>query len=193
MGRHFVFFPAACFILTCVACLHGSCGAAFADQMNAGAQPEEDSGFMEELTEKAQKAKRLYEHTAEKIKNWSRKKLNTYLERLATYRPVLKKAGFDITQMRVRVGVVPRATVVCTQTKKLSSREREKLLEKHSDKEVLSLFLKLLFQAYDVKVSGYGTEAVWVTLSVTPHATTILVPEKESSENKAPPSKRGRQ
>ncbi len=142
-------------------------------------QGNKNGGLMKKLQKGAKKATRTVRKTAGRIENWSRKKLNQYLSRLAEYRPVLREAGFEINQMRVRVGLVPRATVICTQMKKLSKEKREELLEKHSDKEVLSLFLKLLFKAYEVDVSGYKTKAIWVTLSVSPHSTAVLEPKEE--------------
>ena len=145
-----------------------------AEEVNNGAD------IMDKLKEGAQKATKIYKSTADKIENWSREKLNNYLQRISSYRPVLREAGFKISRVRVRMGVVPRATIVCTQNDPLEKPKRKELLKKHSDKKVLTLFLKLLFKAYDTEISGYETRTIWVTLSVTPHSTAIMVPENKT-------------
>ncbi len=110
------------------------------------------------------------------LSDLSREQVNRFLEELETYRPMLETAGYRMGSVRVRMGLVPAVTVVCTQQRRLAEDERSRVLAEYEQDQLKTLFLKLLFRSDQIELSGYGARAVWVTISLNPHATVILEP-----------------
>lgn len=111
---------------------------------------------------------------AGKLSNWSKDRLNKFLDNLDTYKPMVKKAGFVLSGVRVRMGIVPAVTIINKQTRKLTETEWSQLHKRYKDDRIKSLFLDLLHRAQGISISGYQTRAVWVTISVNPHAVVVF-------------------
>ncbi len=95
------------------------------------------------------------------------------------YAPVLGEAGFEISQVRITLGVPPALAFRVKRLETLDEEEQEELLERHSGDETLSAILQALFAMSRFDAQGYDLQEIMIHSDLPPRVTMILVPAPE--------------
>lgn len=132
---------------------------------------------LEEVENRAGEIARRVVVEGAELSDWGQEQLNRFLDELGSYRPMLQEAGYEMSSVRVRMGVVPAVTVLCDRLRRTSEEQQRELLKRYDDDKFKALFLRLLFRSDRIELAGYEARSVWVTISLSPHATVVLEPK----------------
>lgn len=116
------------------------------------------------------------------VQDWSSNKLNAALEEFYSYIPIFREAGFDVSQISVEVGIIPKLDATFSQIKVLTPEEQQAVLKTQEKKYVLCFLLRSLFGVHNMKLSRFSLSSVTMSLSIPPH--TILSLEVKTEEPK---------
>ncbi len=140
-------------------------------------EPEQEPGLWSKLTEKAGDA------VAEAPRFLVKKAIDETEGLLETlnqdYAPVLREAGFEISQVRISLGMPPGLAFRVKRLETLGESEQEELLARHQDDETLAAILQALFAMSRFDAQGYELHEIMVYSEVPPRVTLILVPAPE--------------
>ena len=92
------------------------------------------------------------------------------------YAPVLREAGFDVSEVRVSIGVPPGLALRVRRVETVSEERQEEILAEHDDDETLAGILKALFALNRFEAEGYELKEIMVHSDLPPRVTMILVP-----------------
>ncbi len=95
------------------------------------------------------------------------------------YAPVLREAGFEISQARISLGIPPGLAFRVKQVEAVSESKQEELLEQRRDDETLSAILQALFAMQRFDAEGFELQEIMVYSELPPRVTLILVPAIE--------------
>ncbi|MEM7354372.1 MAG: hypothetical protein AAF657_26435 [Acidobacteriota bacterium] len=95
------------------------------------------------------------------------------------YTPILRDAGFEVSQVRATLGLPPEIAVRVKPLGSSNARQRDALLEKHAGDKILHGLLKGLFAIETLDVEGYALDEAQITAGIPPKATLILTPTTE--------------
>ncbi len=156
-------------IALALALLASACG------QEPNASDTEQEGLWSTLTEKAGDA------VAEAPRLLVRKAIDETESLLETlnedYAPVLREAGFEISQVRVSLGVPPGLAFRVKRLETISESMQAELLERHGDDETLAAILQALFAMGRFDAEGYELQEIMVHSELPPRVTLILVPD----------------
>ncbi len=93
------------------------------------------------------------------------------------YAPVLLEAGFEISQVRISLGVPPGLAFRVKQLEAIDASRQEELLERHRDDETLAAILQALFAMQRFDAEGFELQEIVVYSELPPRVTLILEPE----------------
>ena len=116
------------------------------------------------------------------VQDWSTNKLNAALEEFYSYIPIFREAGFDVSQVSVEVGLIPKLDATFSQTRVLTQEEQQNVLKTQEKKYVLCFLLRSLFAVHNMKLSRFSLSSVTMSLSIPPH--TILSLEVKMEDPK---------
>ena len=102
------------------------------------------------------------------------------------YSPVLREAGFEISEVRMTLGVPPGLAIRVRRVEIVSLSKQEELLDGHADDETLAGILKALFAMNRFDAEGYELKEVQVQSDIPPRVTLILIPTPEEHEGTVP-------
>ena len=108
--------------------------------------------------------------------NWTMDQVQNLLDNLSYYKPVLARAGYDITDFSVVVGVWSGLELNLKERHRVPLAIREKILEKHQDDILLASLLRSLYEVSKLRVEGYHPTATQLFLSYAPHTSVTFVP-----------------
>ncbi len=109
--------------------------------------------------------------------NWTTDQIGKLLEKFSVYQPILKRAGFDVTQFTIVVGVWSGLEVDLTESRRIPQSIRDKILEKHSDDVLLSSLLKSLYEVSKIQIKDYHSTTTQLFISYAPHTRVTFVPD----------------
>jgi len=112
----------------------------------------------------------------EKALDAASKKASEILAKLRSSASVIKKAGFEMGQVSVDVGIQPAVAVDFAMKKKVSEDEMKTLLEENKDNKILLAVLRTLSAVNKLDISGYKVEKITVVVSFPPKTTIVLTP-----------------
>ncbi len=92
------------------------------------------------------------------------------------YAPVLREAGFEISQVRITLGVPPGLAFRVKRLETVSEAKQEEILDSHRDDETLIAILHTLFAMNRFDAKGYDLHEIMVHSDLPPRVTMILVP-----------------
>ncbi len=141
-------------------------------------ETKEDEGLWSRLTEKATEAvSEAPAFLVQKAIDETEGLLETVTE---DYAPVLREAGFEISQVRIALGVPPGLAFRVKRLETLDEARQEELLEKHSEDETLSAILQTLFAMGRFEAEGYDLQEIMIQSDLPPRVTMILVPAPQA-------------
>ncbi len=141
---------------------------------------EEADGLWSKLTEKASGAvKEAPRYLVKKAIDETEGLLETLNQ---DYAPVLHEAGFDISQVRINLGVPPGLAFRVRRFETASESRQAELLERHRDDETLSAILQALFAMGRFDAEGFELHEIMVHSELPPRVVLILVPAAEQSQ-----------
>ena len=108
--------------------------------------------------------------------NWTMEQVQKLLDNLSYYKPVLRRAGYDITEFTVVVGVWSGLELNLEERHRVPLVIREKILEKHQDDLLLASLLRSLYEVSKIRVEGYHPTTTQLFLSYAPHTSVTFVP-----------------
>ena len=97
------------------------------------------------------------------------------------YAPVLHEAGFEISQVRISLGLPPGLAFRAKQIEIVSEARQEELLERHRDDETLIAILQALFAMQRFDAEGFELQEIMVYSELPPRVTLILEPTAANS------------
>ncbi len=108
--------------------------------------------------------------------NWTMEQVQKLLDNLSYYKPVLKRAGYDITDFTVVIGVWSGLELNLEERHRVPLVIREKILKKHQDDLLLASLLRSLYEVSKIRVEGYHPTTTMLFLSYAPHTSVTFVP-----------------
>ena len=91
--------------------------------------------------------------------------------------PVLHEGGFDVSEVRLSIGVPPGLALRVRRLETVSEARQEELLEEHGDDETLAAILGALFALSRFEAEGYELKEIMVHSDLPPRVTLILAPD----------------
>lgn len=107
---------------------------------------------------------------------WSTMTLQDSIKDFSSYLPVIKEAGFEVSEIRVEMSLIPSISAIFEQTKVLTEAEQKRILKQHEGKRVLSYVLQSLFKAYGTSLGQFKLEGVEIVISIPPSTTLLISP-----------------
>ncbi len=142
-------------------------------------EQEPEEGLWSKLTEKATEA---VSETPRILIQKAIEETERLLEKVnEDYAPVLREAGFEISQVRISLGVPPALAFRVKRLETLSEAQQEEILERHDDDEALSAILQALFAMSRFDAEGYELHEIMIYSDLPPRVTLILTPMLEDS------------
>lgn len=117
--------------------------------------------------------------------SWSTITVQDSIKDFSSYLPVIKEAGFEVSEIRVEMTLIPSISATFAQVKVLPEAEQKKILKHNEGKRVLSYILQSLFKAYGTSLGQFKLEGVEILISIPPSTTLLISPmtvEEKSSE-----------
>jgi len=124
--------------------------------------------------------------------SWSTITVQDSIKDFSSYLPVIKEAGFEVSEIRIEMTLIPSISATFSQVKVLPEAEQKRILKQHESKRVLSYILQSLFKAYGTSLGQFKIEGVEILISIPPSTTLLISPkstEEKSSEGEHATSK----
>jgi hypothetical protein len=104
------------------------------------------------------------------------KKSSSFLAKIREGSLVIQKAGFEVSQVAVDVGLRPAVHVDLVRKTKISDAAMKALLEENKKNKTLVAVLKALQTGNKLNVSGYSLRQVTIVATILPKTTFVLAP-----------------
>jgi hypothetical protein len=98
------------------------------------------AGLWEDMKEAAETAtekvketvkEKLYDasETFDEVQDWTIERVGEILENFSAYKPVIKEAGFEVGEIAVEVGLIPKLIVTFKQLERINEEKKNEMLE----------------------------------------------------------------
>ncbi len=74
---------------------------------------------------------KLYDasETFDEVQDWTIERVGEILENFSAYKPVIKEAGFEVGEIAVEVGLIPKLIVTFKQLERINEEKKNEMLE----------------------------------------------------------------
>ena len=141
------------------------------------------------LDHTGKKVKELYDYTGEGLKNMGSGTLEGTVRRFNEAIPYIEKAGYQVTEVELGLGVTPSIIPHLAPTHVLGKEERASLLDEVKDKTLITTVLTTLFKAGDmgrrVSFTGFDFMCLEIEVGIIPSITLRYKKNKASAEDES--------
>lgn len=137
-------------------------------------------GVKESVSVRAGEMKEIALQVAADAKEASVAKAKEILDQFNASLPVVREAGYTVTQVDVALGIPPKISASVTAAADMTAEHVEAVLAEHADKKFTVVLVKALFQAWklqnSIHIVGMKPRNMGVELGLIPAVTIKFVP-----------------
>ncbi len=141
----------------------------------AAQEPEDEKGRWQAAKEKGLS---LLIPKLEKVESHLEEVLDDLKE---VYLPAAEEAGYEVSEIRVSVGMQTAVTLELKRLESLGEAEQKKLMDKYQDNSIVLKMLEALFATNAIEFEGYEANEVHLSLGLPTSTTLVLTPAEDAA------------